>query len=125
MSHWCRLPSPKLTGLRGLRSAGPPSRPGWRRAWDGTSGFARCARRRCRNCFPHRRCTDAAPLVEILSVLVKNLHARIGAVADVNPSLVVDGDAMDGIELARPLAGLAPFEHGLAVLFELHDASAG
>src|SRR5579863_7163442 len=50
------------------------------------------------------------PLIEELAVLIEDLNAPVAAVVDVEASLVVDGDAVHGIEVPWPLflaAGIA------------------
>ena len=48
--------------------------------------------------------------VSIFAVAVKDLHAMIFAIGDVDPTLVVAGDIVDEIELPRIGTRLAPGE---------------
>src|SRR5712692_7100969 len=54
------------------------------------------------------------PLVEELAVLIEDLDAAVASIVDVDPALVVDGHAVNGIEVAWPhlLAVLAPLAPG-------------
>ena len=49
------------------------------------------------------------------AVAVKDLHAMIFAIGDVDPTLVVAGDIVDEIELPRIGTRLAPGEQQFAV----------
>src|ERR1700680_3328811 len=68
------------------------------------------------------------PLSEELAVLIEDLNAPVASVVDVEPALVVDRDAVHGIEVVWPhllaagLAPLAPRHQELAVLVKFHDA---
>src|ERR1700680_2703769 len=67
------------------------------------------------------------PLSEELAVLVEDLNAPVASVVDVQPALVVDGDAVHGIEvvwshLLAIFAPLAPRHQEFAGLIKFHDA---
>src|SRR6185436_10932321 len=52
----------------------------------------------------HRRPRTEGPLVEILAVLVEDLHAPVGAVVDVDAARRgIHRDAVDAVEVTRPL----------------------
>ena len=74
-----------------------------------------------------RRRRAEAPLVEVLAVLIEDLHTVVLAVVDEDPpGLSIDCDAVHVVEVAGALFGrrtlLAPCHQELAVLVELHDA---
>src|SRR5580658_4667007 len=68
------------------------------------------------------------PLIEEFSVLVENLNAAVAAIVDIETALVIDRDAVHGIEIARPplfavnFSALTPGHQELSVLVKFHDA---
>src|SRR5579871_5520563 len=61
-------------------------------------------------------------LAQELAFGVEDLNAPIGAVADINIVVAVDGDRMRQVELTRAIALCPPLLHPIAVLVELGDA---
>ena len=78
-----------------------------------------------------RRRRTEAPLAQIFPVLVEHLDAMVLPIVDEHLTrLRIDRDAVDVVEVARPLLVrrvplLAPRRQVLAVLVELHDARVG
>ena len=68
---------------------------------------------------------EIVPLRFVLAVAVKDLHAMIFAIGDVDPTLVVAGDIVDEIELPRIGTRLAPGEQQFAVGRILVNARVG
>src|SRR5882762_5200118 len=68
------------------------------------------------------------PLIEELAILIEDLNAPVTSVVDIKSALVVNGDAVHGIEVVWPLliaAGLAPLAPGhqeFSGLIKFHDA---
>src|SRR5262249_22273507 len=71
------------------------------------------------------RPTKLSPLGDEVSVRVEDLDATVDAVADIDPSARIERNGMRCIELALPLAVLAPGLEQSAVLGILHDAIVG
>ena len=65
------------------------------------------------------------PLRLEFAVAVKDLHAMIFAIGDVDPTLVVAGDIVDEIELPRIGTRLSPREKQFAVRRILVNAGVG
>ena len=65
------------------------------------------------------------PLRLVFAVAVKDLHAMIFAIGDVDPTLVVAGDIVDEIELPRIGTRFAPGEQEFAVGRILVNAGVG
>ena len=68
---------------------------------------------------------EIVPLRLEFAVAVKDLHAMIFAVSDVDPTLVVTGDIVDEIELPRIGTRLAPGEQEFTVRRILVNAGVG
>src|SRR5207248_2880827 len=62
------------------------------------------------------------PLGNKFSVLIENLNAIVGAVADENPALGIHGNSMGGIKLTRSTSFFAPRLDELSIFGEFHDA---
>src|SRR5215471_15690925 len=71
------------------------------------------------------RPAELLPFGDELSVRIEDLDTAVAAVGDENPPLGIHGDAVQLVELALPLAVLAPGRELLAGLVELDDAVIG
>src|SRR6185503_14027571 len=71
------------------------------------------------------RPAELTPLGEELALLVEDLNAAVGAVADEKAALRIHRERVRRVELAGARALLAPGLDELAVLGELHDAGIG
>src|SRR5664280_3831865 len=68
------------------------------------------------------RVADAGPLVNEVAILVEDLYALILTVADIDATLLVDGNRVGQIEFSWACAVLAPGLDVIAVPIELDDA---
>ena len=68
------------------------------------------------------RVADAGPLVDEAAILVEDLYALILTVADIDATLLVDGNRVGQIEFSWAGAELAPGLNVIAVPIELDDA---
>lgn len=65
---------------------------------------------------------DASPLFNKIAILIKDLYALILAVADIDATLLVDGNRVGQIEFSFGCAVLAPGLDVIAVSIKLDDA---
>ena len=65
---------------------------------------------------------DIGPLLDELAILGEDLDAIVRPVADVDAAVAVDGEAVEEIELARPVPEAAELADEFAVLGVLDDA---
>src|SRR5947208_10990506 len=61
------------------------------------------------------RAMHIVPLCLVLAVTVKNLHAMILSVSDVNPAVLIGADVVNDIELTGIASGFAPREKQLSI----------